>query len=140
MPYLLDTNTVSETAKFRPHSGLLAFLSSAPLEETYLSAITAGEIAYGVERLSDPVRRTQLRAWADRLLEQEYLGRILPVTKDVMTTWAQLVLRSGKTPGQLPRMDALLAATAVHHRLTLVTRNTADFEALGVPLLNPWEA
>ncbi|GMA14821.1 type II toxin-antitoxin system VapC family toxin [Deinococcus metallilatus] len=139
MPYLLDTHTVSETAKLRSNPGLMAFLSSVPLSETYLSAVTAGEIEYGVERLSDPVRRAQLRVWANRLLDQEYRGRVLPVTKEVMATWAQLVLRSGKTPGQLPRMDSLLAATALHHGLTLVTCNTADFEALGVPLLNPWE-
>lgn len=139
MPYLLDTNIVSETAKLRPNPGLMTFLASVPLAETYLSAITAGEIEYGVERQADPTRRAQLRAWADGLLERDYAGRVLPVTREVMATWAQLVLRSGKTPAQLPRMDALLAATALHHRLTLVTRNTADFQALGVPFLNPWE-
>ncbi len=140
MPYLLDTNAVSETAKPRPSAGLMEFLSSVPLGETYLSVVTVGEIEYGVERTPDPVRRLQLRAWADRLVEQDYRDRVLSVDREVMVTWAGLVLRSGKTPGQLPKMDTLLAATALHHGLTLVTRNTADFEVLGIPLLNPWEA
>lgn len=136
--YLLDTNVISETAKARPHPSLTRLLSNTPLSDLYLSVITFGEVEYGVERLTDPAKRLQLRAWVNDVLLPDYERRILPVTRDVMATWAQLVLRSGKTPGQLPRMDALLAATALHHKLTLVTRNTADFEMLGVPLLNPW--
>lgn len=139
MAYLLDTNVISETAKARPHPPLLRLLSSIPLPDLYLSAITFGEVEYGVERLTDPAKRLSLRAWVDDALLPDYQGRILPITRKVMTTWAQPVLRSGKTPGQLPKMDSLLAATALHHKLTLVTRNTANFGTFGVSLLNPWE-
>ncbi|BDP41386.1 ribonuclease VapC [Deinococcus aetherius] len=139
MAYLLDTNVISETARARPQPALVQLLTTTPLSDLYLSAVTFGEVEYGVQKQTDPARRLQLRAWVDDVLLPDYEGRILPVTGDVMVTWAQLVLRSGKTPGQLPRMDSLLAATALHHRLTLVTRNAADFQALGVPFLNPWE-
>lgn len=140
MAYLLDTNVISETAKARPHPGLVKLLAETPLPDLYISAVTFGEVEYGVERLTDPVKRLQLREWVDGTLLPDYEGRILSVTREVMVAWAGLVIRSGRTPGQLPKMDSLLAATALHHGLTLVTRNTAEFETLGVPLLNPWEA
>jgi predicted nucleic acid-binding protein len=133
-----DTNVISETATARPHPSLVRLLEGTSLPDLYLSAVTFGESEYSVERLIDPVKRLQLRAWVDGTLLPDYEGRILPLSREVMATWARLVVRSGRTPGQLPRMDSLLAATALHHSLTLVTRNTADFEALDVPLFNPW--
>lgn len=140
MAYLLDTNVISETVKVRPHPSLIEWLASTPLSDLYLSVVTFGEVEYEVEQLTDPAKRLHLRAWVNGMLLPDYGGRILPVTQGVMVEWAQLVLRSGKTPGQLPKMDSLLAATALHHKLTLVTRNTTDFETFGVSLLNPWDS
>ncbi len=138
--YLLDTNIISEASKPRPAPSVVAFLRAQLLENLYLSAITMGELELGVENVTDPARRAALRHWLSHHLLTDYAGRILPIDEGVMVTWSRMVLTSGKKPGQLPCMDALLAATALHHGLTLVTRNTADFAAFKLNILNPWEA
>ncbi|WP_135230007.1 type II toxin-antitoxin system VapC family toxin [Deinococcus fonticola] len=137
--YLLDTNVISEATKARPAPAVVAFLQGQPLSQLYLSAITLGELEWGTEQVTDPARRAALRQWLTHSVLPDYLGRILPIDEQVMVTWARMVMASGLKPKQLPCMDALLAATALHHDLTLVTRNRSDFQAFGIHLLNPWE-
>ena len=138
--FLLDTNVVSEATKKRPASGVVQFLQAQSPNDLYLSALTVGEVEWGIENVPDRAKRAALRQWLTRELLPAYSGRLLPIDEHVMLTWARMALSTGKKPGQLPCMDALLAATALHHGLTLVTRNTADFVLFGVPLLNPWES
>ena len=138
--YLLDTNVISEAIKARPSPAVVSFLQNQPLSHLYLSAISIGELEWGTEQVADSSRRATLRQWLTRTVLPDYAGRILPIDEHVMVTWSRMVMSSGRKPKQLPCMDTLLAATALHHELTLVTRNTSDFQAFGIALLNPWDA
>jgi predicted nucleic acid-binding protein len=134
--YLLDTNIVSESRRLRADAGVTAFLALARSEELFISVLTLGEFRKGVEakRRTDPVAAEQLQLWADTI-ETEFADRVLPVNKTVARLWGEL---SAARP--LPAIDTLIAATAIAHGLTLVTRNTRDMESTGVRLINPWKA
>lgn len=138
MKYLLDTNIVSETVRSRPHASVVAWLHSIPLEDTALSIITLGEIEEGILSHPDPVRQAKLRGWLQTDVLPAYQGRILPVEESVVREWAHLT-SDAKSRGYTPSpLDSLIAATAQAARLVVVTRNVSDFEALGVPTLNPF--
>ncbi|WP_219722132.1 type II toxin-antitoxin system VapC family toxin [Deinococcus planocerae] len=136
---MLDTNVVSQATKPQPAPGVVAFLRTIPLPRLYISSITLGELEFGTEDLTDPSKRARLRLWLDDILRPDYQGRILTPDDGVMTTWARMILASGRRPKQVPCMDALLAATALHHDLTMVTRNVGDFQGFGVRVFNPWD-
>lgn len=129
---------VSEATKKQPDLGVAEFLRLQSPNDLFLSALTIGEVEWGIENVADMAKRAALRQWLGRDLLPAYAGRILPIDESVMVTWARMALATGRKPKQLPCMDALLAATALHQKLTLVTRNTTDFEAFGVPLVSPW--
>ncbi|MGH9629302.1 MAG: type II toxin-antitoxin system VapC family toxin [Bryobacteraceae bacterium] len=131
--YLLDTNVISELRKGRPHGGVLAWLESVASDEIFLSAVTLGELQAGIEltRHQDEVRASEIETWVDQVAESY---QILPMDARAFREWARLM--DGR-PQQLLE-DAMLAATARVHRLTVVTRNTRDFAPFGVPLLNPF--
>ena len=136
---MLDTNVISELMRPRPEPVVLNWVDATPEDLLYLSVMTLGEIRKGIERLdeADP-RRGHLQAWLDSDLRLRFAGRILVFDAGIASRWGQieaLALRQG-TP--LATIDAQLAATALHHGLTLVTRNTPDFRDTGVPLFNPW--
>jgi predicted nucleic acid-binding protein len=132
--FLLDTNAISETRKQRPHQGALSVLRSFPLESVYLSVLTLGELRRGEvnKRRLHPDMSNRYGAWIDSL-EVVYSERILPIDKAIGTLWGQLTADRSR-----PVVDTLLAATALVHNLTLVTRNTKDIAGLPVKLLNPW--
>lgn len=137
MNYLLDTNVVSEAKRSRPDERVLQWLASQPLTTTYLSVITLGELEEGVSVLGDTRRAAALRAWLEGLGES-FSGRTLEVDRAVATTWGRIqaaAKQQGRTP---PAIDALIAATAIAHDLTLVTRNIEDVAALPVKTFNPW--
>lgn len=132
--YLLDTNVVSELRKPRPHGAVVAWLQSVTDSGLYLSAVTLGEIQSGVEltREQDAVKAAQIEAWADMLGNS---FNILPMDGQTFRVWARLMHRRSDTLYE----DCMIAATALVHSLTVVTRNSADFSDFGVMLLNPFK-
>jgi toxin FitB len=133
--YLLDTNVISETRKARADSGVIAFLSAAEAAGLFVSVLTLGELRKGVAAKcwSDPGAADQLGAWVDGI-ETTFADRILSVDAATARRWGELSANRS-----LPVVDALIAATAISHGLTLVTRNTRDVESTGVPLVDPWQ-
>ena len=136
--YLLDTNVLSELHKAirgRGDPRVTAWLAHAGLATCYMSAITLMELEIGVLRMErrDTVQGELLRAWLETRVVPEFAERVLPVEETVARRCASL-----HVPNPRPERDALIAATALVHGMTVVTRNTADFEATGVALLNPW--
>ncbi|WP_410791586.1 type II toxin-antitoxin system VapC family toxin [Kribbella sp. C-35] len=134
MSFLLDTNVVSELRKKSPDSGVVDWLKSVKSAQLYLSVLVVGEIKQGVERLAtqDPERAAAIDDWRQRLV-RGYSDRIVPVSLEVAEAWGRL---TATVP--LPLADGLMAATALVHDWTFVTRNTADVERTGVRLLNPF--
>ena len=131
--YLLDTNVVSELRKTRPHGGLLAWLTAVPEDSVHISVVTLGELQAGVERTRrrDPTKAAEIEAWLDRVADWD---RILPMDGRVFREWARLMADSAVQLAQ----DAMIAATARVHGLTVVTRNVRDFKSFDVPVLDPF--
>ena len=136
MSYLVDTNVLSELRRKRPEPSVVAWFSERPRQSLFLSVLTLGEIRKGIERLNDAARQQPLQDWLEVELPRYFLGRVLPVDAGIADRWGRLQANPGRP---LPAIDSLLAATALQHDLSLVTRNTADFEGLGVRLINPWQ-
>ena len=132
--FLLDTNVVSELRKTKPHGGVLAWISAVPDTDLYISAVTLGEIQRGIEltRAQNLAKANEISQWADRLASSH---NILPMDAQAFRLCAQLL--HGQTDALFE--DAMIAATARVHQLTVVTRNTRDFVSFSVPLLNPFE-
>lgn len=137
--YLLDTNVISELMKARPARSVADWIVSTPEELMHLSVITIGEIRKGIDLLdeNEPKRGT-LQSWLDHDLRVRFAGRLLSFDEWVAERWGQIEALAKRQRVTLPTIDAQLAATALHHGLTFVTRNTADVRLTGVPLFNPW--
>jgi predicted nucleic acid-binding protein len=133
--YLLDTNVVSELRRPKPNLRLVAWLKSVPDRDLYVSAVTLGELQAGVEltRRQDAGKAEQIEAWIDRI---EQTQNVLPMDGRAFRLWARLMQRR---PRQLFE-DAMIAATAMAHGLTVATRNVRDFQPLGVATMDPFSA
>ncbi|MDF1861926.1 MAG: type II toxin-antitoxin system VapC family toxin [Verrucomicrobiales bacterium] len=135
MRYLLDTNVISEAIRPRPNRSVLSWLTQhAP--SSGISVITMGEIWKGIESLPEGRRREAYEDWF-RSQEEEFADRVVPLEFDVMKTWGIYAAEQAREGRRLLSFDSLIAATALHHGMTVVTRNEEDFP--GVPVENPWE-
>lgn len=135
MSYLLDTNVISELVRPKPAKAALAWFENIPSDALYISVLTLGEIRKGVERMPDGARREKLRLWLEHELTDWFGTRILPVDIPVADRWGKLIAHMGRP---VPSIDSLLAATALHHELRIVTRNQKDFDYPGLEVINPW--
>lgn len=136
--WLLDTNVISELRRPRPSARVRAFVASQPLEALFVSTVTFAEIRYGIETVGDPIRRAELSDWLLHSVRPLFGQRVLEVSEDVMFKWRLLVEDGRKAGHTFSQPDLIIAATALHHGLTVVTRDTGDYRLARVPLLNPW--
>jgi toxin FitB len=136
--WLLDTTILSELRRVRPNSRVVAFIKAQPLEILYISSVTLAEIRFGIELVAEPVRRAELDNWLTHRVRPMFGGRVLPLTEDVMLKWRLLVEEGRKTGHTFSQPDLIIGATALEHGLTLVSRDTADYEKAHVPVINPW--
>ena len=132
--YLLDTNVVSEFRKPRPHGAVVAWIAAANDADLYISAVTFGEIQRGIERtrVQDADKAAALERWSDKMADTY---NVLPMTAEIFRLWAKLMHKQSDTVNE----DAMVAATAIVNKLTVVTRNVNDFERFEVKIVNPFE-
>ena len=136
--WLIDTNVISELRKSRPEERVVSFVSRQPLDSLFISTVTFAEIRFGIEKLNDPARRAQIAAWLENEMRPLFEGRILPLSEDILLKW-RLIIEQGRKQGHtFSHPDVLIAATAAHHGLTVVSRDTRDFIAAGTRVFNPW--
>ncbi len=135
MSYLIDTKVISELRRKQPDANVVAWFERRTPQSLFLSVLTLGEIRKGIARLIDAKRRQILVDWLQVELPTFFLGRVLSVDAPVADRWGRL---QGEASRSLPAIDGLLAATALQHDLTLVTRNVKVFQDLGVNVVNPW--
>ena len=138
--WLLDTHVISELRRPRPNARVRAFVAAQPLEQLFVSTVSFAEIRYGIERVSDPIRRAELGDWLVHKVRPMFDQRALEVSEDVMFKWRLLVEDGRKAGHTFSQPDLIIAATALHHGLTVVTRDTGDYALARVPLLDPWVA
>ena len=136
--WLLDTNVLSELRRPRPEQRVVAFIASQPLEALYVSIVTFAELRFGIERLPAGPQRADLTDWLNQRVRPMFTGRVHPINEDVTVRWRILVNEGRRNGYTFSQPDLLIAASALVSGLTLVTRNTTDFAAARVPILNPW--
>ena len=140
MAWLLDTNVLSELRKAKPDPKVVAFVSGTSVKELYVSSVTLAEIRFGIEKATDPNDRVILTHWLTHTVRPMFTGRVLEVTEDIMLEWRLLVEEGRKINHTFSQPDLFIAAIALHHDLTIVTRNQKDFDKTRVPIFNPWDA
>jgi predicted nucleic acid-binding protein len=136
--WLLDTNVLSELRRRKPDRKVLAFVASQPLDLLYVSAASLAEIRFGIELVADPNRRAELNDWLAHRVRPMFDERVLPITEDIMLKWRLLVEDGRKAGHTFSQPDLIIAATALYHGLTVVTRDVSDYRKARAPVLNPW--
>ncbi|GHV92615.1 ribonuclease VapC [Spirochaetia bacterium] len=137
MKYLLDTNVISELQKANPHPKVNAFVENINEDDIFICVVSVGEIAFGIEKLPEGKKRNDLSFWLYRQILGLFEDRVIPLETEVLLEWGRIRAQTDRT---LPIVDALIAAAALTHRCTLVTRNTRDFKDIGgLNVLNPWD-
>ena len=137
--FLLDTNVPSEIMGVNPSPKVTSWMDCHARHTLYLSAVTIGEIRKGISLLQLGARRSRMEEIFETRVLTWFTGRILPVTTQVAQRWGDLDARRQLIGRPIHPADGMIAATAMEYKFTLVTRNTKDFEELGLPLLNPWD-
>ena len=136
--WLLDTNVLSELRRPKPNQNVVDFIAAKPLDLLFVSTVTLAEIRFGIERVAEPSRRARLNDWLTHRVRPMFEERVLPVSEDVMFKWRVLVEYGREAGHTYSQPDLIIAATALHHGLTVISRDTSGFGKAGVPLLNPW--
>ena len=138
--WLLDTNVLSELRRPRPNARVRDFVAAQPLEQLFVSTVTLAELRFGIDLVADPVRRAELGDWLLHRVRPMFARRVHEVSEDVMFKW-RLLVEDGRRAGHtFSQPDLIIAAIALQHGLTVVTRDVGDFAPARVPLLNPWAA
>lgn len=136
--WLLDTNVLSELRRAKPKRRVVDFVTAQPLELLYVSVVTFAEIRFGIELVEDATRRAVLTDWLDGELRPMFGQRALPVTEDVMLRWRLLVENGRRARHTFSQPDLIIAATALQHGLTVVSRDTHEYEVARAPVYDPW--
>ena len=136
--WLLDTNILSELRRPKPERKVTAFVAAQPLDLLYVSAVTLAEIRFGIERASGATRRAELNDWLAHKVRPMFEERVLAVTEDIMFKWRLLVEDGRKAGHTFSQPDLIIAATALHHGLTVVSRDVSDYRKARVAVFNPW--
>lgn len=139
MSYLLDTCVISEFVKKKPEPKVIRWLKNCREDKLYLSVLTLGEIQKGISLLSDAKKKMPLTTWLHEELPIRFEGRIIGINEDVALQWGQILGKSQVKGIIIPAIDGLIAASALVHHLTVVTRNKKDIEKSGVSIFDPWE-
>jgi predicted nucleic acid-binding protein len=137
--YLLDTNVISELVARSPNPQVIAWIDTLEADTVYLCVVTIGELRKGIEKLPDSSRKSALTNWLNDDLLVRFAGRVLALDVAVMLTWGELTGRLERVGRPLPAIDSMIAALAIHHNCTLVTRNEGDFKDTDVNVINPWK-
>ncbi len=136
--WLLDTNVLSELRRPKPNRKVLAFIATKPLDSLYISTVTLAEIRFGIELQPDASLRAALTNWMTHRVRPMFEQRILPVSEDIIFKWRLLVEEGRKAGHTFSQPDLFIAATAMQHGLTVVSRDVTDYAKARVSLLNPW--
>ncbi len=136
--WLLDTNILSELRRPKPERKVLAFITAQPLELLYVSSVTFAEIRFGIELLTDASRRAELNDWLAHKVRPMFEQRVLAITEDIMFKWRLLVEDGRKVGHTFSQPDLIIAATTLHHGLTVVSRDVSDYQKAHAPVFNPW--
>ena len=136
--WLLDTNILSELRRPRPEPKVLAFVTSKPLEFLHVSTVSFAEIRFGIELVTDAARRAELSDWLAHRVRPMFEQRVLAISEDVMLKWRLLVEDGRKAGHTFSQPDLIIAATALHHGLTVVSRDVSDYQKARAPVLSPW--
>jgi toxin FitB len=136
--WLLDTNVLSELRRPKPERKVLAFIAAQPLDLLYVSAVTLAEIRFGIERVISPSRRAELNDWLAHKVRPMFEERVLAITEDIMFKWRLLVDDGRKAGHTFSQPDLIIAATALHHGLTVLSRDVSDYQKARAPVFNPW--
>ena len=140
MKYLLDTCVLSELTKMEPSESVVSLLKDHPESDFFISSLTLGEFKRGISRLPQSKKKQKLESWLEHQMIPRFTNRFIPINDEVALQWGILLAENESKGLILPVVDGLLAASAKTYDLTLVTRNTKDFEKLDLTLINPWKA
>lgn len=136
--WLLNTNVLSELRRPRPETKVVTFVAAQPLDLLYVSDVTLAEIRFGIELVSEASKRAELSDWLTHKLRPMFDQRILPVSEDIFFKWRLLVEQGRKKGLTYSQPDLFIAATALHHGLTVVSRDADEFDRVGVSVVSPW--
>jgi predicted nucleic acid-binding protein len=136
--WLIDTNVVSELGRPNPDRNVTRFFAEQEFSTLFLSAVTIGEIRFGISRMDETLKREQRAHWLDSTIRPLFRGQILDIGENEVLRWRLLIDYGKKTGHTFSQPDLFIAATALSHTLTLVTRNVRDFLPAEIPVLNPW--